>query len=156
MFCVARTGDTGIISEIRIRARVAKEASENRTEVPSDGYWDRLVLALQVLARRRGGITVPKNELADLLTAQLGRKVGQPRITEWLGVQKAGVWTTEPKPSRDIDVVWAFARICGVPPAWLAFGEGEDDVLPLLMAPREMIKTAQDLADVGRRRRRSS
>jgi hypothetical protein len=84
----------------------------NPMPLPTDDLRPRLLKALKDLELSLGVRSISQTELAERLSHWLGRKVPQSSVSEWLNK----------KPPADVDVLWAFAGVCGVPPALLAFG----------------------------------
>lgn len=80
---------------------------------PSIGFTSRLWRAVR-LAEAETGEKINQTRLGDLAAAELGR-------AEPFNQTTASSWLT--KGVRDVDVIWALARVTGVRFAWLAAGE---------------------------------
>lgn len=80
---------------------------------PSEGLTRRLFKAHKHLEVTRNH-KVGQAELGRLVAATVGRKeYDQGTVSDWF---KLGV--------RDVDVLWPFAKVCGVSFLWLAVNEG--------------------------------
>lgn len=80
---------------------------------PLTGFTTRLFRA-HLRLQERLGEKVSQQAFGDLVAEALGRRspYRQGTVADWFSV---GV--------RDAEVIWGMAEVCGVRPAWLAWGE---------------------------------
>jgi transcriptional regulator with XRE-family HTH domain len=102
--------------------------SDNDNGKVHNSFSDRLTY---IWFRRQAllGRKIDQTEIAEAVAKQMGRETFvQGTVSRWLN-------GTEPS----LDTIRAIAKVFGVDPGWLAFGEGEepdDPAAPEFMPPR--------------------